>query len=50
MRAAVWSMEVGALTTPPLHRFGLERAAAAHDAVQAGAVGKVLIDIPWRCD
>ena len=40
------ALEVGALTTLPLHRFGLERAAEAHDAVQAGAVGKVLIDIP----
>jgi len=35
----------GALTTLPLHRFPLERAAEAHDAVQGGAVGKVLIDI-----
>jgi NADPH2:quinone reductase len=34
----------GALTTLPLHRFPLERAAEAHDAVQGGAVGKVLID------
>jgi NADPH:quinone reductase len=40
------ALEVGALTTLPLHRFPLERAAEAHDAVQAGAVGKVLIDIP----
>ncbi len=35
----------GALTTLPLHRFPLERAADAHDAVQGGAVGKVLIDV-----
>jgi NADPH2:quinone reductase len=34
----------GALTTLPLHRFGLDRAAEAHDAVEGGAVGKVLID------
>jgi NADPH2:quinone reductase len=40
------ALEVGALTTLPLHRFPLERAAEAHDAVQAGAVGKVVIDIP----
>jgi len=40
------ALKVGALTTLPLHRFPLERAAQAHDAVQAGAVGKVLIDIP----
>jgi NADPH:quinone reductase len=35
----------GALSTLPLHRFPLDRAAAAHDAVQGGAVGKVLIDV-----
>ena len=29
----------------PLHRFPLERAADAHAAVEAGAVGKVLIDV-----
>jgi NADPH:quinone reductase len=40
------ALEVGALTTLPLHRFDLESAAEAHDAVQAGAVGKVVIDIP----
>jgi NADPH2:quinone reductase len=34
----------GALTTLPLHRFPLDRAAEAHDAVRGGAVGKVLID------
>jgi NADPH2:quinone reductase len=38
------AVRAGALTTLPLHRFPLERAADAHDAVQAGAVGKVLID------
>ena len=36
----------GALSTLPLHRFPLARAAEAHDAVEHGAVGKVLIDIP----
>jgi NADPH2:quinone reductase len=50
LRAAVGgvseALKVGALTTLPLHRFPLERAAEAHDAVQAGAVGKVVIDIP----
>jgi NADPH2:quinone reductase len=35
----------GALTTLPLHRFGLAEAAAAHDAVEGGAVGKVVIDV-----
>jgi NADPH:quinone reductase len=34
-----------ALTTLPLHRFPLARAADAHDAVEGGAVGKVLIDV-----
>ena len=33
-----------ALTTQPLHRFPLQEAAAAHDAVEGGAVGKVVID------
>jgi NADPH:quinone reductase len=50
LRAAVEgvsrALEVGALTTLPLHRFPLDRTAEAHDAVQSGAVGKVVIDIP----
>ena len=33
----------GALTELPVTRFGLEDVAAAQDAVQAGAVGKVLV-------
>ena len=33
----------GALTELPVHRFGLDDVAAAHDAVEAGAVGKVLV-------
>ncbi len=36
----------GALTLLPTHRFPLADVAAAHDAVEAGAVGKVLLDIP----
>ena len=35
----------GALATLPLHRFPLADAAAAHEAVEGGAVGKVVIDI-----
>jgi NADPH2:quinone reductase len=35
-----------ALTPLPLYRFDLENAAEAHDAVEAGAAGKVVIDIP----
>ena len=40
------ALGAGALTTLPLHRFALERIAAAHDAVEAAAVGKVLVDVP----
>jgi NADPH2:quinone reductase len=40
------AVAAGALSTLPLHRFPLAEAAAAHDAVEAGAVGKVLIDLP----
>jgi NADPH2:quinone reductase len=29
----------------PLHHFPLERTAEAHAAVEAGAVGKVLVDV-----
>jgi NADPH2:quinone reductase len=36
----------GALTTLPLHRFPLERMHDAHDAVENGAVGKVVVDLP----
>jgi NADPH2:quinone reductase len=35
----------GALTEPALHTFPLEETAAAHDAVENGAVGKVLIAV-----
>jgi NADPH2:quinone reductase len=44
------AVEAGALRAGddaglPLHRYPLAETAAAHDAVQGGAVGKVLIDI-----
>ncbi len=39
------ALAAGALTTLPLHRFTLAQAAAAHDAVEHGAVGKVVIDL-----
>ena len=39
------ALEAGALTPLPLHRFALADTAAAHDAVEAGAVGKVVIDV-----
>ncbi|WP_432842247.1 NADPH:quinone reductase [Dactylosporangium sp. CA-092794] len=39
------ALPVGAAAGLPLHRFPLERAAEAHDAVEAGVVGKVLVEI-----
>jgi NADPH2:quinone reductase len=42
---AAGALRVGAAAGLPLHRFPLDRTAAAHDAVAGGATGKVLIDI-----
>lgn len=39
------ALDAGALTELPVHRFALEQCAAAQDAVQQGAVGKVLLDL-----
>jgi NADPH:quinone reductase len=39
------ALGVGEHVGLPLHRFPLERTADAHDAVEHGAVGKVLVDI-----
>ena len=39
------ALEVGEHVGLPLHRFPLERTADAHDAVEGGAIGKVLVDI-----
>ena len=39
------ALAAGALTELPTHRFGLDEIAAAHEAVEAGAVGKVLVDV-----
>ena len=39
------ALPVGEAAGLPLHRFPLERTAEAHDAVESGAVGKVLIDV-----
>ncbi|HEX3616351.1 MAG TPA: NADPH:quinone reductase [Solirubrobacteraceae bacterium] len=39
------AVTAGALTTLPLHRFALEQIAEAHDAVEGGAVGKVIIEL-----
>ena len=43
--AADGALAVGADAGLPLHRFPLEQTAAAHAAVESGAVGKVLIDV-----
>jgi NADPH2:quinone reductase len=40
------ALPVGESSGLPLHRFSLGDTAAAHQAVQDGAVGKVLIDVP----
>jgi NADPH2:quinone reductase len=40
------ALAAGALTPLPLHRFDLAQTAGAHDAVEGGAVGKVVIDLP----
>lgn len=37
------ALAAGALTELPVHRFGLDEAVAAHEAVEHGAVGKVII-------
>jgi NADPH:quinone reductase len=39
------ALKVGAEAGVPLHHYKLEEAGAAHDAVEQGAVGKVLIDL-----
>jgi NADPH2:quinone reductase len=39
------ALEVGEEAGLPLVRFPLDRTADAHDAVESGAVGKVLIDV-----
>ena len=44
------ALKVGALSTPPLHRYSLAQVAEAHDAVERGAVGKVLIEVDHEFD
>lgn len=39
------ALRAGQLTPLPVHRYTLDETAAAHDAVEAGAVGKVLVDV-----
>jgi NADPH2:quinone reductase len=40
------ALAAGDLSELPAHRFALDDIAAAHEAVESGAVGKVLVDIP----
>ncbi|MDO9497742.1 MAG: zinc-binding dehydrogenase, partial [Nocardioides sp.] len=42
---AAGALRVGESAGMPLHHFALEDTAAAHDAVEAGIVGKVLVDV-----
>jgi len=42
---AAGALRVGEDAGVPLHHFPLDQTAAAHDAVEQGAVGKVLLDI-----
>lgn len=39
------ALEAGALTTLPTHRFTLDDIAAAHEAQESNAIGKVLVDL-----
>jgi NADPH2:quinone reductase len=39
------ALAAGALTELPLHRFPLEEVVAAHEAVQDGVNGKVVLEI-----
>jgi NADPH2:quinone reductase len=43
--AGAGALAVGDAAGLPLHRFSLDDTAAAHDAVESGATGKVLIDV-----
>src|SRR5262249_11011139 len=38
------ALSAGALTELPVHRFGLDDVARAQEAVEAGAVGKVIVE------
>ncbi|MEV8314883.1 hypothetical protein AB0Q95_11975 [Streptomyces sp. NPDC059900] len=40
------ALRVGEEGGLPLHRFALEHTADAHAALEAGLVGKILLDIP----
>ena len=40
------AVDAGALTEPPLHRFELADVVAAHEAQEAGPLGRVVVDLP----
>jgi len=40
------ALQDGAMTALPAHHFTLQQIAAAHDAVEHGAIGKVLVELP----
>jgi NADPH2:quinone reductase len=40
------ALAAGALTALPVTRFPLDQVVAAHEAVEAGAVGKVVVELP----
>ena len=42
---ATGALRVGAEAGLPLHHYPLEQTAAAHAAVESGAVGKVVVDV-----
>ncbi|MDX6296582.1 MAG: NADPH:quinone reductase [Nocardioidaceae bacterium] len=44
-QAVTDALAAGVLTELPVHRFALEDIAAAHEAQEAGVVGKVLVDV-----
>lgn len=46
VRDVTRALHDGALSPLPLHRFGLEQVADAHEAVERGVTGKVLVDVP----
>jgi NADPH2:quinone reductase len=44
-RAITEALAAGSLTSLPVHRFGLDDIAAAHEAQEANVVGKILVDL-----
>jgi NADPH2:quinone reductase len=40
------ALAAGALTELPVTRFSIDQVVAAHEAVEAGTAGKVVIEIP----